>query len=89
LIGKNTSYSTVTYDIAETYLTPSAILFRGEIPLHQMFADDSIWLTYYLSSLDARRDKRSHASLPKMNGWFHFAPGGDGNNQILHYFLDT
>jgi hypothetical protein len=54
-----------------------------------MFADDSIWLTYYLSSLDARRDKRSHASLPKMNGWFHFAPGGDGNNQILHYFLDT
>jgi len=61
----------------------------GEIPLHQMFADDSIWLTYYLSSLDARRDKRSHASLPKMNGWFHFAPGGDGNNQILHYFLDT
>jgi hypothetical protein len=54
-----------------------------------MFADDSIWLTHFLSSLDAAGERNRHGSPPKMNGWFHFAPGGDGNNKILHYFLDA
>jgi len=55
-----------------------------------MFADDSVWLTHFLSTLDvARARENDGGSPPKMNGWFHFAPGGDGNNQILHHFLNT
>ncbi len=54
-----------------------------------MFADDSLWLTHFLSTLDEARARETNESPPKMNGWFHFAPGGDGNNQIRHYFLDT
>ena len=56
----------------------------SEIPLQQMFADDSVWLTHFLS------ERAGHDNTPiKMSGWFHFSPGGDENNQIQHYFLDT
>jgi len=62
----------------------------SEIPLHQMFADDSVWLTYFLSQSAVRDGDRSNTATPiKMNGWFHFAPGGDDGNKIEHYFLDT
>lgn len=49
-----------------------------QIPLDNMFADDSIWLTRLLSSEIELR----------MDGWFHFAAGGTDTNTILHYHLD-
>lgn len=62
----------------------------SEIPLQQMFMDDSVWLTYFLSSLHGRERGGCHDNkIMKMDGWFHFAPGGDSENQIQHYFLDT
>lgn len=60
------------------------------IPLQQMFMDDSVWLTNFLSTLHKREESGSHYSTTiKLDGWFHFAPGGDNNNQIQDYFLDT
>ena len=63
----------------------------SNVPLHKMFADDSVWLTHFLSSLDMGDSKRkkNQDSPMQLNGWFHFGPGGDDSNQILHYFLDV
>jgi 8-oxo-dGTP pyrophosphatase MutT (NUDIX family) len=49
-----------------------------EIPLHNMFADDSVWLTRVLSSQEE----------VLVDGWFHFEPGGQEVNTILHYYMD-
>jgi 8-oxo-dGTP pyrophosphatase MutT (NUDIX family) len=49
-----------------------------EIPMHDMFADDSVWLTRVLSSQEE----------VLVDGWFHFEPGGQEVNTILHYFMD-
>jgi 8-oxo-dGTP diphosphatase len=48
------------------------------VPLHNMFADDSLWLPHLLST----RCKSIH-------GWFHFRPGGQHTNSIRDYFLDA
>lgn len=52
-----------------------------DIPLHNMFADDSIWLTTLLSS------SSSSSSDVLLNGWFHFCAGGQQVNSILHYHI--
>jgi len=49
-----------------------------DIPLHTMFADDTVWLTNVLAS--------SESLL--LDAWFHFRAGGQNTNTILHYFLD-
>jgi 8-oxo-dGTP pyrophosphatase MutT (NUDIX family) len=49
------------------------------IPLANMFADDSIWMPYLLIS--------THDPL-HFNGWFHFQPGGQETNTLLHYYVD-
>eukprot|EP00978_Attheya_sp_CCMP212_P003794 scaffold8053_cov60-Attheya_sp.AAC.3 len=49
-----------------------------DIPMGKMFADDSIWLTKLLSS----------KTKFQFNGHFHFHPGGQDVNSIMHYFLD-
>jgi 8-oxo-dGTP pyrophosphatase MutT (NUDIX family) len=49
-----------------------------EIPMHNMFADDSVWLTRVLSSQEE----------VLVDGWFHFEPGGQEVNTILHYYMD-
>jgi 8-oxo-dGTP pyrophosphatase MutT (NUDIX family) len=49
-----------------------------DIPLHNMFADDSVWLTRVLSSQEE----------VLVDGWFHFEPGGQEVNTILHYYMD-
>jgi 8-oxo-dGTP pyrophosphatase MutT (NUDIX family) len=50
-----------------------------DIPLNNMFADDSLWLTQVLASED----------VPLyIKGFFHFEPGGQDVNSIRHYFLD-
>jgi len=57
----------------------------SEIPLRRMFADDSVWLTHFLSE----KAMQGIDEPVKMNGWFHFGPGGDEGNKIEHYFLDV
>ena len=47
------------------------------MPLHTMFADDSVWLVQLLSSdVDLALD-----------GWFHFQGGGTETNTILQYHV--
>lgn len=48
-----------------------------QIPLYQMFADDSLWLTNIL-------DDTCHY----IDGFFHFEPGGQDVNSIRHYFMN-
>ena len=63
----------------------------AEFHLNQMFADNSVWLAHFLSTLNARQiagSNKMHAKI-KMGKWIHFGPGGDDSNQIHHYFLDA
>jgi 8-oxo-dGTP diphosphatase len=60
-------------------ITPEWFDDWTQIPLHNMFADDSIWLPYLLLS----------PLPPKFDGWFHFQAGGQETNTILHYCIDT
>jgi hypothetical protein len=48
------------------------------VPLHNMFADDSIWLPRLLGT----------STDISMNGRFHFQAGGQQVNTILHYFVE-
>lgn len=50
----------------------------NNVPLDNMHADDSLWLTNVLHSPDPLL----------VNGWFHFKAGGTATNSILHYYLD-
>ena len=50
----------------------------NNIPLHQMFADDSIWLPILLSQ---------PVGKVKFDGWFHFFKGGAETNSIMHHFI--
>jgi 8-oxo-dGTP diphosphatase len=65
-----------------------------DIPLQQMFADDSLWLTmllsYYNQVFESR--KSSTAQHPdkrklKFDAWFHFEAGGAESNQIMHHHI--
>jgi hypothetical protein len=49
-----------------------------DIPMHNMHADDSVWLTRVLSSQEE----------VLVDGWFHFEPGGVEVNTMLHYYMD-
>ena len=67
----------------------------SDIPLHQMFADDTLWLTMLLSHYE--QIFQSHTTTMKQSqeyrrklmfdGWFHFHPGGTDTNQILHHYI--
>jgi 8-oxo-dGTP pyrophosphatase MutT (NUDIX family) len=50
-----------------------------QIPLDNMFADDSLWLSLLLSS----------PTPLLINGWYHFQAGGQETNTILHHHLDV
>ena len=56
-------------------ITPEWFEDYLEMPLDNMFADDSIWLTHVLACRES------------IDGWFHFKPGGQDANSILHHFL--
>lgn len=49
-----------------------------EIPMYMMHADDSLWIPLVL-------DASMH--IKKLDGWFHFAPGGPEVNTILHHHI--
>ena len=60
-------------------ITPQWFQDWTTIPFHNMFADDSLWLTKLLSS-----------SVPlTIHGWYHFLKGGQETNTILHYYMDV
>eukprot|EP00977_Amphora_coffeiformis_P011660 scaffold2804_cov181-Amphora_coffeaeformis.AAC.28 len=60
-------------------ITPHWFEDWHNIPLNNMFADDSVWLTHLLES---KKDL-------VLDGYFHFHPGGQETNQIMHWYLDT
>jgi 8-oxo-dGTP pyrophosphatase MutT (NUDIX family) len=60
-------------------ITPEWFEDWNLIPLHNMFADDSLWLTTLLSS-----------STPlTINGWYHFRENCQETNTILHYYMQV
>ncbi|KAL7527919.1 LOW QUALITY PROTEIN: hypothetical protein ACHAXR_002189 [Thalassiosira sp. AJA248-18] len=56
-----------------------------EVPLDQMFADDSLWLTMLLSHYDVVGDNEPPKFM--FNAWYHFHPGGTETNSIMHHFI--
>lgn len=66
-----------------------------DIPLHQMFADDSIWLTELLKHYDTMFKSIPSPSISKtqtktkfmFDAWFHFQAGGADTNHILHRYV--
>jgi 8-oxo-dGTP pyrophosphatase MutT (NUDIX family) len=62
-------------------ITPHWVDDWHDIPLGEMFADDSHWLVTILS--------RVGRQPPEINGRFHFVKNCQETNTILHYFLDV
>ncbi|KAL7549006.1 hypothetical protein ACHAWF_012272 [Thalassiosira exigua] len=56
-----------------------------DIPLDQMFADDSLWLTKLLTHYD-RGGADAHEKFT-FDAWFHFQPGGTETNTVMHHFI--
>jgi hypothetical protein len=102
--SSSSSSSSPSSGILQTVIPLDASVIRGcdeispvwfdnwyDIPLHEMFADDSIWLTRLLSHYhhdDTNNNGASSTSLA-MDGWFHFAEGGQEENRILHHYLSV
>ncbi|KAL7467529.1 hypothetical protein ACHAXS_007769 [Conticribra weissflogii] len=59
-----------------------------DIPLHEMFADDTVWLTMLLRHYDTSMQQPLRQKL-KFDAWFHFYPGGAENNSIKHHFVQV
>jgi|GEM_PF-5287630 len=64
-----------------------------DIPLQQMFADDSLWLVMLLRHYDDVFDSNENSSISTrkfmFDGWFHFESGGAETNSISHYHIKT
>ena len=74
--GKNIDHSQMTASDNIVTLWCEDI---NKIPLDNMFADNSLWLTALLSS----------AKPVKINGSYHFQKNVEDTNTILHYYLDV
>ena len=57
-----------------------------DIPLDQMFADDSLWLVSLLSRYNDVKEGQTPQKL-MFDAWFHFHPGGTKTNSIAHHFI--
>ena len=68
-----------------------------DIPLHEMFADDSLWLTMLLdhyneifkTNSSERSNQNSGRRKIMFDAWFHFKSGGDDTNHLLHYYIEN
>jgi 8-oxo-dGTP pyrophosphatase MutT (NUDIX family) len=60
-------------------ITPEWIENWHQIPLQEMFADDSLWLTTVLAT----------SGPIYVEGYFHFEAGGQDVNSIRHYWMDV
>ena len=61
-------------------ITPVWFADWHDIPLQNMHADDSVWLTRVLTSFPTEP--------VLVDGRFHFAPGGPDVNSVSHYHVD-
>ena len=69
-------------------ITPKWFESFDNVPLDNMFADDSLWLTTLLSR--AASTKNSSVGPPlEINGSYHFAENCEETNTILHYYMDV
>jgi len=60
-----------------------------EIPYHNMFADDTIWLPMVVDHLTTKKPIVEGGGLvPCFNQYFHYKPGGDKVNEIDFYFIE-
>lgn len=62
-------------------ITPTWIENWFDIPLANMFADDSLWLTRLILAY-------SEGKQVNIDGWYHFHPGGQQINSIRHYYMN-
>ena len=58
-----------------------------DIPLNQMFADDSLWLTMLLSHYNECGKSHSPPQKLMFDAWFHFRAGGTTTNSIMHHYI--
>ena len=54
-----------------------------DLPLHEMFADDSVWLTMLLHHYEA-----NVGTELKFDAYFHFNKGGSDTNAMMHYYIN-
>jgi len=54
----------------------------NDVPLDNMFADDSLWLTQYLLEFSKEQTRLF------IDGWFHYKTGGQKVNSIACYYMD-
>lgn len=57
-----------------------------ELPLDQMFADDSVWLCMLLHFYESNTEA---SKIIQFNAYFHFHKGGIDVNSLMHYYLQT
>mgnify|MGYP005855007769 CR=1 FL=1 len=62
-------------------ITPAWIDNWFDLPLNNMFADDSLWITRLLWAF-------SLGEALNIDGWFHFHPGGQHTNAIQYYYMN-
>ncbi|KAL7558698.1 hypothetical protein ACA910_013415 [Epithemia clementina (nom. ined.)] len=88
-VSTNTSTIPIVDENDEREITPIWFDDWCNIPLHNMFADDSIWLTRLLmSSWSSSSSSQIQEPEPfRLNGWFHFQSGGAEVNTLLHYYV--
>ena len=60
-----------------------------DVPLHQMFADDTVWLTTLLKYYDEKSNLQKHPTQQKLmfDAWFHFHSGGTETNSMMHQYI--
>ncbi|CAJ1968944.1 unnamed protein product [Cylindrotheca closterium] len=56
------------------------------LPLDQMFADDSLWMTTLLAY---HENGPSDAAAVQINGWYHYEEKCEETNTIQHYYMDV
>jgi 8-oxo-dGTP diphosphatase len=64
-------------------ITPEFFSYPKDIPLDNMFADDSLWLPPLLTAYFDNQQLRL-----QIDGWFHFLADAQNVNSIHHYYID-
>lgn len=69
-------------------ITPKWFETFESVPLDNMFADDSLWLTALLSQASLHKQPTTGPPL-EIHGSYHFAENCEETNTILHYHMDV
>ena len=70
-------------------ITPQWFESFDDVPLDNMFADDSLWLTALLAKKAATSTNNAVGPPLVINGSYHFANNCEETNTILHYYMDV